>query len=357
MALMQITDKVLTPTNLDMDGKEYTLKQLEDIVVRKLNEKNKPWTPAVKDVCLDIFKQSLAGKQNFTANKFSLSDKEYNIILKDFGEISGAAYILSTEKKYAAVKFPSGNEKLIDYFMITKEGFEEKFSAKAGQGGKPSVTSVMPVIESFVRKGGLDNKFLPATWVLYHISTEEKNGLYWGPLKAAEYLNTNGYKALTTTLKKSNLKTGYTSNVPNESHLDAAVAACGTFDNFMKEFKSFYDAAGYTATMNRDITKRTIEQARPGKEKRWGALHYPITAEIIRWLNKDENHAKELLTMAANTLTVTQVYLDLKGSGLHYTMKGFSEAEFIFGSPSSVPRPTNNRIGFTMKKTPAPKVK
>jgi hypothetical protein len=56
------------------------------------------------------------GKQNFTANKFGLTDKEYNIILKDFGELTGAAYLLSTEdKKYRAVKFPVGNEKLIDY--------------------------------------------------------------------------------------------------------------------------------------------------------------------------------------------------------------------------------------------------
>jgi hypothetical protein len=86
-------------------------------------------------------------------------------------------------------------------------------------------------------------------------------------------------------------------------------------------------------------------------------LHYPITAELVKWLNTDTNHAKELLTMAAQTLTVTQVYLDLKSNDLKYTVKGFSDAEFQFGSPSSVPRPTNNRIGFTMKKSPTAKEK
>jgi hypothetical protein len=354
---VQVTDKQLIPNAFGLaDGNEINLTNLCKSIKKTLESKSMNLTPAVRSACLHMLELSEQGKQNFTANKFGLTDKEYNIILKDFGELTGAAYLLSTEdKKYRAVKFPVGNEKLIDYILVTKEGFDEKFSAKAGQGGKPSVTSVMPVIEKFIRAGKLDTKFQQASWVLFHISTEEKNGLYWGPLKAANYLQTAGYKALITCLKKPNLKTGYTSGIPTEQHLDNAIAACGSYDNFMKEFKPFYDASGYTSTMNSAITKRTIEEARPGKEKRWGAIHYPITAEVIKWLNTDNNHAKELLTMAANTLTVSQVYLDTRGTSLHYTIKGFSDAEFMFGSPSSVPRPTNNRIGFTMKKSPVTK--
>lgn len=354
---MQVTDKQLIPNAFGLaDGSEIKLADLSKSIRKTLESKTMKLTPAVQSACLHILEMSEQGKQNFTADKFGLSDKEYNIILKDFGELTGAAYLLSTEsKKYRAVRFPSGNEKLIDYLLVTKDGFDEKFSAKAGQGGKPSVTSVMPVIESFVRGGKLDQKFQAASWVLFHISTEEKNGLYWGPLKAANYLQTDGYKALISCLKKPNLKTGYTSGIPTEQHLDNAIAACGNYVNFMKEFKPFYDASGYTSTMNAAITKRTIEEARPRKEKRWGALHYPITAEVIKWLNTDRNHSKELLTMAANTLTVSQVYLDTRGTSLHYTMKRFSDAEFMFGSPSSVPRPTNNRIGFTMKKSPVKK--
>ena len=36
---------------------------------------------------------------------------------------------------------------------------------------------------------------------------------------------------------------------------------------------------------------------------------------------------------------------------LKYTVKTFSDGEFIFQSPSSTPYPVNNRIGFKMKKT------
>jgi hypothetical protein len=245
-----------------------------------------------------------------------------------------------------------GNEKLIDYILVTKDGAEEKFSAKAGQGGKPSITSIMPVIEQFIRSGKLDTKFQKASWVLYHLTTEETNGLYFGPLKAANYLQTAGYKALIKVLTAEKV---YTAGIPTPEQLDNAVARGGSYTGCMKLFDNFYTQSGYKSNMDATVTKRTIESPRAGKEKRWGVLHYPITAELVKWLNTDANYAKELLTMAAQTLTVTQVYLDLKSTNLTYTVKGFSDAEFQFGSPSSVPRPTNNRIGFTMKKSPSPK--
>ena len=89
-----------------------------------------------------------------------------------------------------------GNEKLIDYMLVTNHNLVEKFSAKAGQGGKPSITSLMPVIEELITtsQATLDIKLAKPSWVIYHLSTEEKNGLYFGPLKAAQYLNSDGSK-------------------------------------------------------------------------------------------------------------------------------------------------------------------
>jgi hypothetical protein len=353
MATTQVTDKQLIPNKFGFTDTPVTLSKLDSTIRTKLKQMN--LSNAAIEACTHILDQSIAGKQTFPSKFTGITIQEYNIILKDFGELTGAAYLLKTQsKKYTHVKFPIGNEKLIDYILVTKDGAEEKFSAKAGQGGKPSITSIMPVIEKFVRGGKLDNKFKQAAWVLFYLSTEETNGLYFGPLKAADYLQTNGYKALIKMLKAQKV---YNSGIPKPEELDAAVARGGSYEGCMKIFADFYMQSGYRTNMDPVTTKRTIENPRAGKEKRWGVLHYPITAELIKWLNKDDNHAKELLTMAAQTLTVTQVYLDNKSNGLTYTVKGFSDAEFQFGSPSSVPRPTNNRIGFTMKKSPVAKTK
>jgi hypothetical protein len=351
MADKQVKDKQLIPTAFGLaDGKDISLRDLTTVVNNKLASKSMNLTLGVKNACQYLFDKSLAGQESFPMNQGTLTDQEYNIILKDFGEITGAAFMLAKHKdKYKAVKFPVGNEKLVDYILVTKNGAEEKFSAKAGQGGKPSITSVMPVIEKLIRGGQLDRKFQPASWVLYHLATEEKNGLYWGPLKAAEYLKTSGYVKLIELLKEKSLQTGYVNGLPAEQQLEKAVVNTGSYDAFVKISKKYYDAAGYTS-MNVAVTQRIMDKSYA--KKRYGLLHYPITAEIIKWLNTDSNHAKELLNMSASTLTVTQIYLDIKQKNLVYTVKGFSDATFQFGSPSSAPYPTNNRVGFTMIKAP-----
>ena len=348
----QVRDKQLIPTAFGIaDGKEIALNSLNTKVKTKL--KSMGLTPAVISACEYLYDQALAGKPTFEAETGSVNSKDYNIILKDFGEITGAVWLLTTHnKKYRSVKFPIGNEKLIDYLLVTKNGLDEKFSAKKDQGGKPSITSLMPVIEELITtsQATLDIKLAKPSWVIYHLSTEEKNGLYFGPLKAAQYLNSPGWVALTKLLKHKDLKTGYTSGIPTQAQMETAVVNMGTYENVRKYTKEFYDATGYTSTINVEVAKRIMSKGYA--RVHYGLLHYPITAELVKWLNTDTNHAQTLLNLAANTLHIQQVYMDYKGSNIKYSVKAFSDAEFKFASPSSVPYPTNNRMGFTMNKSP-----
>jgi len=353
MAKISVYDKQLIPGKFGLNNSPVTATQLNQKVTQVLKQLNIEDT--AKQVCVDLLDNSYAGKSKFKLNKHGVSDKEINIILKDFGEITGAMYMLRSSTKYTSVKFPTGNEKLIDYILVTKDGIEEKFSAKAGQGGKPSITSVMPVIKDLADGGTLKGHYKEAAKVLDLISTEQPGGLYLGPLMAAQYLNTPGYKALIQVLHKKGVHSGSAAQIPTQDQLLEAVNKSGSYEECIKDYSPFFNASGYISNLNQTVTRRLIETPKEGKEKKWGLLHYPITAEIIKWLNTESNQAKDLLTKAANTLSVTQIYLDLKGTDLVYTVKGFSEATFLFGSPSSMPRPTNNRIGFTMKKNPKPK--
>jgi hypothetical protein len=350
---MQVTDKQLIPGKFGLGEKPVDLRALKRIIGTSLNnwERSRKITPAVREACEYLVENSAKGNDRFPLRFTGLSEKEYNIILKDFGELAGAIYLLSSGE-YTHVKFPVGNEKLIDYVLVKKDGFEEKFSAKAGQGGKPSITSVMPVITEMEKDSGLEPHLKKAAQVLMYISTEEKNGLYFGPLRAAIYLKTPGYKSLMNTLKNLGVSNGVVgqSSIPSPEELLDAVNRCGSYENCLKKLDDFFVDSGYKPNLNATVTQRLIETPREGKEKKWGVLHYPITAELIKWLNDPRNGATDLLTRAANTLTVTQVYLDTQGKDLKYTVKGFSDAAFQFGSPSSMPRPTNNRIGFTMVK-------
>ena len=344
-----VKDKELIPSKFGLGDKVTDLSALVRQVNNSLNSK----TPNIQEICNYLIENSKAKKSVFPKQNFRLPEKDLNIVLKDFGEIAGAIYVLSACKLYKGVKFPTGNEKLIDYIMVRKDGLEESFSAKAGQGGKPSITSLMPAINKMEKEPNLSDKLKKAIKVIQLISTEEKNGLYIGPLKAAKFLKTPGYTALIALLKSLNVYNG--NEIPTSDHLQAAVDTAGSFKNVMKLFKPFFDAAGYSTNLNETVTKRLIETPREGKEKVWGVLHYPITAELIKWLNDEKNGAKEVLTAAATTLTVNQIYLDTDSKNFKYTVKSFSKGIFQFGSPSSMPRPTNNRIGFTMVKSKATK--
>lgn len=349
----QVKNKQLIPTAFGIaEGGEVTLSLLTTKVRAKL--KTMGLTPAVVSACDYLYDKALEGKDTFPSNPGTVSKEDYNIILKDFGEITGAAWLLTSYKdKYKAVKFPTGNEKLIDYILVTKQGLDEKFSAKAGQGGKPSITSLMPVIEELITTSqNLDIKLAKPSWVIFHLSTEEKNGLYFGPLKAAQYLNSPGWVALTKLLKHKDLKTGYTGGLPTQAQMETAVVNMGTYENLRKYTKEFYDATGYSNTINIEVSKRIMGVKYD--RVRYGLLHYPITAEMVKWLNTSANNAQTLLNMTANTLNIQQVYMDLKGTSIVYSVKAFSDAEFKFGSPSSAPYPTNNRMGFTMNKPPSP---
>jgi hypothetical protein len=355
---MQVADKQLIPGKFGLGGNPVDLAGLKRIINNNLIswERSKKITPAVREACEHLVSSSNGGTGKFPIKSTGLSSKEYNIILKDFGELTGAIYLLSSGK-YTHVKFPTGNEKLIDYILIKKNKSEEKVSAKAGQGGKPSITSVIPIIREMEQNNSLEPRLKVATQVLLYISTEEKNGLYFGPLRAAIFLKTPGYKELMNLLKDLGVFNGTLSqsSIPTPEQLLEAVDKCGSYEQCMQKFDDFFIKSGYKSNLNPAVTQRLIENSQPGKEKKWGILHYPITAELIQWLNDPSNGATELLTRAANTLTVTQVYLDVEGSNLKYTVKGFSDAAFQFGSPSSTPRPTNTRIGFTMVKKPKPK--
>lgn len=349
MSKQLVTDKELIPSKFGLGDNPVSLTTLKSRITSQLNAK----PPAIKDFCLYLLESSCRGVSNISKPAIRLTDKEINIILKDFGELTGAAYVLSVCKLYKSVKFPTGNEKLIDYIMVRKDGLEEKFSAKAGQGGKPSITSLMPAIEAMEKNADLSPKMKNAIKVIKLISTEEKNGLYLGPLKAAKFLKLPGYVALIKLIKDSSMTVS--GDVPSADELQYVVDHWGSYKGIMAGCRDFFDKSGYTPNMNETVTKRLIETPKMGKEKVWGILHYPITAELIKWLNDDKNGAKEVLTAAATTLTVNQIYLDPSSSGYKYTVKSFSKGSFVFGSPSSMPRPTNNRIGFTMVKTKEPK--
>lgn len=343
---MTIKKKLLTPAKFGLNTmKPMTASEIEKIVLSRL--KTLDITPAVKSSCEYIVEQSMKGSRKFVANFPGLTTQDIGVITSDFGEITGSLYMLNSKQGYTHAKFPiDENQRLVDYFLV-KDGIDEKFSAKAGTGGAPAITAVEKAFNNMDPKT-LSAKHKKALTVLQMLSYHT---VYGGVLEVAKFLNLPGYKALISILSNKKLKTGYTGTaIPQPDDLVNAVDHVGSFENALKEFKPLFIASKFQIG-NIDKMKSVFAGTAGSRYKKWGILHFPITSEVMTWLNNTNNGATDILTMAARTLTVSQIYLDYVSGSLTYTVHTFSDASFKFHSPSSTPNPVGNRIGMKMIKS------
>lgn len=351
---MALTKKLLTPAKFGLN----TMAALSSATIeRTVSSKIKslPVSVAVKNAMQHMIKESSKGNASFSAEFDGLTGAEIGILTSDFGEVTGAIYMLNSNSKYKAAKFPKSEaQRLVDYYLV-KEGVDEQFSAKAGQGGAPSINALEEKLNK-MNPRTMSRKHQKALKVLQMIN---KESVYDGVLKVADFLGLPGYKELVKIVSRKDLKTGYSTGIPTVENLIKAIDSCGSYDSCMKQFKGLFEAADFK--LGGEEKMRSVFAGTSGdRYKKWGLLHFPITSEVMSWLNDEKNGATEVLTLAARTLSVNQLYLDhnpelsgkakWKSGKLKYILKNFSDAQFKFHSPSSAPNPVGNRIGMKMIK-------
>ena len=351
---MAIKKKLLTPLKFGLGTfKPFTADQIVTTVTKKLKTLS-DLTPAAREVCLEVLRQSAKGKSQFPATFPGITPQDLGVITSDFGEVTGAVYLLTTRPEYSHAKFPvSEHAALVDYYLV-QDGVDIPFSAKAGAGGAPSITAIQDSLSTIVQTRGatLSPQIRVAAEVL---STLNREDVYTGVLQVAHDLKLPCYPALIQLLRRRDLKTGYTgTGIPTVEQLQRAVDATGSFDQCLKIVQPLFRAAEFELGGARGETKmREVFAGTAGtRYKKWGMLHFPVTSAVMGWLNDPQHGATELLTLAAQTLSVNQIYLDTTAKNLQYTVHTFAGSSFVFHSPSSTPNPVGNRIGMKMVKRP-----
>ena len=331
-----VRDKQFIPSVFGLTGKSENVTGLTRLVTSKLKEMK--LEPDVYKFCIELLSHSNKGLSSFTIDS-ELQPSDINIILKDFGEITSAVYLMKNYD-FKSVRFPKGNLPLVDFFMMNNEGLEEPYSIKSNKGSKPTISSLMDNIGKIKSS---KNNLSTEIQVLEILANPDKDTVYSGPLAAAKYLNLPVYSSLIKILKRFKLHSGNASDdIPTRESLIKAIEKSGD-DPYKTLLEPYYTDAGYKAS------KKALEYYSKNGIPTWGALHYPITSALIQWLNSPSNKATELLNAAANAMSLSQIYLNTTGKSQYaYVTKTFADSKFKFGSPSSVPYPLNNRIGFEM---------
>lgn len=409
--------KQLTPSKLGLaDEQPYTRRQLLSrvpLVLDKFSRLGRTqaasypgYAPRMIDACRLLLKSSSMGGTPNTPLSFparswpkGITPEELTTIGVDFGEVSGALYLLSTKQitikrgnttiplQFKHVIFPSNPaNKLVDFVAVTTDDEHYKISSKYKKGGAPALSAVEHVIQKWLRQTNWANltrkvglrrdTHLTALSVMNLLGIERENpvegmsDLFSGPLEAAQFLSlvdpssrpAKAYTALEAALAATPDGKNWANPVAMSVYdMEEIVAALGHSETTDKDIDALWKKMEKWLTpywTNAGIVgKFKIDKIKSGwtnpKNSRIGPLHFPITYALLGWLNDPANGALDVLTAGARTLQVCQLRLmnlqNAPSTGVVYRWEPFKENNFEFWSPSHAVLPLNNRMGFRLK--------
>ena len=320
-----VNNKEFTPDALGFAGKRYTSKQLYDKLCDVV--KAHPKFNKVGAFMISLIESSHHNLKTLDYGD-SVSSSDIAKIAKDFGELTGALWLMNTKYKGKAF-FPSAsNEPLIDYIIETKTG-DKKISAKAGKGAPPSINVVADALKS----GEIEISNAEKKYAKIIIDISESSTID-GILSASETYNTPGYKEAKKLLKKV-----------TRENIEKYLNGYGYWNDAKKATAKFHKS------MNRSVSEMMWERiygAKNSKVRKDGIMISPMGYHLVDELNKDRK-LTDLLNKVLSSLTVEQLYLLTNGTKLEYKLVPFKDGKFVFHYNANAGNPSLKKISFKMK--------
>lgn len=297
------------------------------------------WTPKTifdSPYNLKPFEQTISYSEKTEEYVTALSPTDLNAVGKDFGEILGGLFLLKCIDTQHGVKYPKGNEPLVDFFVDDNI----KISSKYKKGAAPTLSGII----ANVNLKSLDNPTQKKLYEVLEISST--NSVTDGYLKIAKHLNIPGYVILCNIMKNQD---------PTINDIDNFIKGIvikedGGFDSesFFNLFNEFYQS------LNSWPKNKSIDWEKLKTDKRFfGAIIGPLSICVAKTLNEDPIYLESLKALCS-MVPINQLYLDfkLKTNLIEFHLKAFEseESEFKFEAPNqSVYNPSNGRLGFALK--------
>jgi hypothetical protein len=346
-----LANKDLTPNKLGLDGKTFTLLEL-DIAVKDGLAKQTELPANVLNLAYQLLNSvkptlSLDVDRQFMACINEVSSSDVKIIGKNFGEVLVAKWCLLTKPDAISVNFPrSEANPLADFSVNFRNKPPLNISSKFEAGARASV-------KSFLNK----NTPIPAG-----ATTEEKTALaallqvtdgdsiVSGLLEAERLLQTREYKGIQQLTGKTTPTLADISDLVKRTlkELNITKNSVITPDQ-VKEFRfklwDFYsDIAGGAP---RDADSLMKIEALPDNQK-YHPITYAFSVALAMKFNT-ENIYHKILNEVAQSIKAEQIYAEFKQSGIEFKIKKFSESKFSFKAGAFTHKSDNVRMKVDMK--------
>jgi len=312
-------NKDLSPDNLGFAGQTHTassiMKKLKVVLYKNYDK-------AIADQLMDMANAAATGRNN-SGIKNTFSTKDLAKVSADYGEILSALFAMK-RLRFKQSFFPlASNEPLIDFYGI-RFGVRYPISVKSGGGGKVTIQNIINAIENRAKKASAaDISKEPSLNVFKLVKTLPMKEQM---IELHKYRDTDSIKQLAkimgTSVKNVNLKTlkAYTDSKTNAE--------------LITELKPFWK------TLNMKLEDKTLQGA-----DKLRLVISPLGESIWKILNADKE-IKESLTRVARQVTLIQVNVDVRKSGITFQNNYFKDAEFEFGWAGYA---AGNKLGFKMK--------
>jgi len=366
----KVHSKELTPDNLNLAGKVYTLNQLKDSTILSIN--NTDVSEDIKNFLKDCVVSAAGQKYKINeaqverySDKIFISQKHtsgdiyefLNIISKNFGEVLSALYITKKNKKIKTIEFPSlANEGLYD-FIGNEVQNKIKYSVKSS-GGSSTAMKNLHIFLSNVDKKKL--MFSNVKLEDKELETEIKsNGSkYFEIIKSLSTANStpeaiinyiinhspNMKKAIENSLSiRFNSYEEFSKNI-NQWRSEVNNS---NIKNKKKQLVNLFDKLG----KNDNNTLSNIESLidiKPDKTNH-GYLLYPLGSYIISNLNKDKTALAVLNMIISESSvgnTIQQITVDVFIDRMEFKVIKFKNNNFMFSYNGTVKNAKNRPLGF-----------
>lgn len=312
-------NKDLSPDNLGFAGQTLT----EGAMIRKLKEVlYKRYDTEIADQLMELADAAAKGDDN-PAVKVTFSSKDLAKVSADYGEILSALWAMK-KLKFKQSFFPTAsNEPLIDIYGI-RFGVHYPISVKSGGGGKVTIQNIINAIENRAKRAtSVDLSQEPSLQIFKMV-----NEL---PMKE-QMIQLHKYRE-TDAIQKLSEITGI-----KVKDMDLAALKKFTDDRTNDQLIQLLDPFWKVLNMNlTDGVKKGPDKLR--------LIISPLGESIWKILN-DDKEIKESLIRIARQVTLIQVNVDVRKTGITFQSNYFRDAEFEFGWAGYA---AGNKLGFKMK--------
>lgn len=353
--------KEFTPEKLNLIGSKFSSKsQMVATVVNNIKSiyggtKYEP----IRRYLYDCIKTTTGATiQESFSKKYSLqtphsvSMGDISILSKNFGEVLGALYILSTNKTANYVEFPSNiSQGLYDFIMISKRELTNYYSVKSMGGSSTSMGNINFILNNFSDSNSVLRTHKKEIDVIKSLMNNKIKGTTT-ILNIENFFNNNLSHKVSNILTKLNKISSYKLRKLSQDQLDKwFMGMIDTVDSstFISTMESIYSNVLGDIGSPPKATNRVLQEiydSGSGSKFNHGYLIYPMGSYIVSYLNNVGEY-KNILNLLLNYGSyIHQLTVNMYSKNVEIQISSFKKQSFRFSYNAGTKYPGNRPIGF-----------